>query len=292
MPVELEELYRIAEEAGYEVSEHQLERWRRRGLLPRPERKGLGRGRGTMSLYPDYTPVQLRLLLLLKERHRKLDKIGSRLWCAGFPVLRWVRPFLIKTFKLWDEKHGGAVDKLLSGDPDNFISRSTDIRLPRYLADRRRAVGNRRFPTAARAYVEILAGRFVGDWMTEEDDDFEILDAMASRSKGEPSDTKKEIMLAAGQALSRFFEPDQHIRAAQEVSDRELLRVRDEAFRFNLTLAQHVVGEPRRLPWQGFRLWFMVRLGCEEANQLWKRIKGSDDFEEYKKEFWSQFEDE
>ncbi|MYS07425.1 hypothetical protein GTW71_13500, partial [Streptomyces sp. SID6041] len=49
-----QELIRYARAQGYEVSASQLERWRRRGLVPQPARVYRGR-HGTASVYPDGT---------------------------------------------------------------------------------------------------------------------------------------------------------------------------------------------------------------------------------------------
>jgi hypothetical protein len=75
-----EELLAAAAKAGFEVSEAQLARWHRSGLLPRPQVRSLGRGKGTESLYPPGSSDRLvRVAELHVEEHR-LANAGWRLW--------------------------------------------------------------------------------------------------------------------------------------------------------------------------------------------------------------------
>jgi hypothetical protein len=53
MAISTAELVELARGRGAAVTPRQIERWRYEGLLPRAERKGLGRGRGTAWVYTD-----------------------------------------------------------------------------------------------------------------------------------------------------------------------------------------------------------------------------------------------
>ncbi|MCH8877949.1 MAG: hypothetical protein IIA89_14215 [Chloroflexi bacterium] len=93
-----DEIIGAARKEGYSVSKHQLHRWRQRGLIARPRRKGLGRGKGTRSLYPAKTVPQVieicRTLLL----DRRLDLAAIALFFKGYPVSpEYIRIILEKT---------------------------------------------------------------------------------------------------------------------------------------------------------------------------------------------------
>lgn len=55
-------------EQGVQVSVYQIERWRADGELPRPKRRGLGRGRGVVSQPPDEATVQMAVVLARSSR--------------------------------------------------------------------------------------------------------------------------------------------------------------------------------------------------------------------------------
>jgi hypothetical protein len=71
---------------GYVISAAQLARWHRAGLLPRPCQRPLGRGRGTQTIYPFGTSVQVVALCQIKEEEHRLDRVAFRLWWEGFAV--------------------------------------------------------------------------------------------------------------------------------------------------------------------------------------------------------------
>jgi len=79
------ELIELANTNGYEVSAAQLQRWRQRGLLPRPQQEHLGKGRGTRTVYPEGTGQQLLALcaIHLGEGVRRLEWVAWRLWWPG-----------------------------------------------------------------------------------------------------------------------------------------------------------------------------------------------------------------
>lgn len=64
----------------------QIERWRKAGLLPRPARRSLGRGRGMESTYPDGADKQLLAVCSLRAKRQSLSSLGWSLWLRGFPV--------------------------------------------------------------------------------------------------------------------------------------------------------------------------------------------------------------
>lgn len=73
-----------AQQQGYALSVHQLVRWHRAGLLPRPLQSPLKGARGTCSLYPPGTGEQVLLLCSLRERERRLAHLAWQVWLAGY----------------------------------------------------------------------------------------------------------------------------------------------------------------------------------------------------------------
>jgi hypothetical protein len=71
---------------GYTVTQAQLVRWHRTGLLPRPSQRPLGRGRGTVTAYPPGTAAQVVALCQIRDGERRLGRIAFRLWWDGFAV--------------------------------------------------------------------------------------------------------------------------------------------------------------------------------------------------------------
>ena len=80
------EVLALARQQGYPLSAHQLVRWHRAGLLPRPKLHPLKGARGTCSLYPPGTGEQLLLLCSLHERERRLAHLAWQVWLAGYRV--------------------------------------------------------------------------------------------------------------------------------------------------------------------------------------------------------------
>jgi hypothetical protein len=80
------EVLALARQHGYPISAHQLVRWHRAGLLPRPQQHPLTGTRGTCSLYPPGTGEQFLLLCSLRQRERRLAHLAWHLWLAGYRV--------------------------------------------------------------------------------------------------------------------------------------------------------------------------------------------------------------
>lgn len=72
--------------AGFEVTGDQLGRWHRAGLLPRPRQRSLGRGMGTVTVYPPGTAEQAMALCRIRTHHRSLRRAAFQLWWDGFAV--------------------------------------------------------------------------------------------------------------------------------------------------------------------------------------------------------------
>src|SRR5258708_37957549 len=87
---------------GFTVTKPELARWHRAGLLPRPERHSLGRGRGMVSVYPSGAAVQLHVLCLFHRSEKRLPYVAWRLWWAGYDVpIQYARQFLEEAAATW-----------------------------------------------------------------------------------------------------------------------------------------------------------------------------------------------
>lgn len=73
-------------EAGSIVTDAQIERWRRQGLLPRPRQTGLGHSRGSVVMVPPETAAQAMEIERLYRIRRKRDWVGWQLWMQGYEV--------------------------------------------------------------------------------------------------------------------------------------------------------------------------------------------------------------
>ena len=93
--IEREKLIAALKREGLDVTRHKLLRWVDAGLLPRPRREGLGRGKGSRSYYPQIAYLQARTLQRLLTDKRSLDEAGWGLWALGFPLTDWVRALLV-----------------------------------------------------------------------------------------------------------------------------------------------------------------------------------------------------
>lgn len=80
------EIITYARSEGVRVTRDQLKRWRRAGLFPSVERRGLGRGRGTASLYPPGAERWAVDLARALEGKRNLAEAAWSLWLKGYPL--------------------------------------------------------------------------------------------------------------------------------------------------------------------------------------------------------------
>lgn len=98
-----DEILRVANAAGYDLTGDQLERWHRAGVIPRPRQMGLGQGAGSRSVYPAGTARHVLAALVLRPGHRALPVLGWELWLEGWKVdLRLVRRYLLSVAALHD----------------------------------------------------------------------------------------------------------------------------------------------------------------------------------------------
>lgn len=132
---------------GVRLTSEQLKRWRKAGVFPSPSRHGLGRGKGTISIYPDGADRWAVELARELETRRSLSAAAWGLWLKGYPLTSQARkqidralPRLVASFDRWargefdlkgalvkrGRKHPviGVGARMLSGG----VSRETDLR--------------------------------------------------------------------------------------------------------------------------------------------------------------------
>src|SRR6266545_847905 len=167
-----EQLLAAATAAGLAVSQAQLSRWHRADLLPRPQVRSLGRGRGTVSLYPPGSGQRLVRVARLHQRQRRLMSVAWQLWWDdGGPVPVPARELLVQVAQRWEQYRTHLAELLAreqAGDPDaigelDAIYRQAETgRVGRHLGQVRRNIGREGFSTVARVLAEIGVGRFRG----------------------------------------------------------------------------------------------------------------------------------
>lgn len=160
-------LREIAAAHGPTVTPKQLLRWHTVGLLPRPRRRHLGRGRGTQTVYPAGTAAQLLALLKLHEGRRlRVERAGFALWYDGWPVdVVFARDALGKAAADWaalvarmrDEGNEGG----LSDEAWSIVGGLVREHAPALRAAYRRA-GQARAKTFRFVLLQLAAGTFGG----------------------------------------------------------------------------------------------------------------------------------
>ena len=137
--VEESELLAGAARAGEEVSAHQLKRWRRAGLIPRPRVVHTKGVRGSGTLYPAWAVEQLVAVARLHRTVRGLDELVVAVWWEGHWVhAEALRATLIEPLQQLSEEaraaRGGgqdpyeAADQLLVGmKADGAPSKATAL---------------------------------------------------------------------------------------------------------------------------------------------------------------------
>ena len=113
------------------VSEHQLERWRGKGLLPSVRQDPLDY-HGSVTYYPPgYCEQVLAVDALLKEK-RKFEYVGRELWFRGFPVdeKHW-RPHLLKDATKLD-RHLKFLKSLIARDENSNSDKTIFDRIARF----------------------------------------------------------------------------------------------------------------------------------------------------------------
>lgn len=227
-----DELKAAIREQGLSVTSHQLVRWHKRGLLPRPERTFFGRPGGTESRYPEIAIAQTHaILLLLQVFRRDLNSVGWYLWGFGFPVTAFVRRLLVTELEQWEKQLREGFEAFRKGDSANPIAALTTGRAPASWGTVRRRVGKKRIDTVAALLYQVLLGQF-GEHGTYDAKDYELviaaLDAQTSKWSSKPVSQRVRQIPEAFELLSKELSLGATRSAVEKLSEAELCRVRDE----------------------------------------------------------------
>ena len=217
---------------GFQVTRAQLHRWQQGGLLPKPEQRGLGRGRGTEVLYPAGSTRQLRALCELLRQKRSLDRACWALWWEGYPVSRdriWrlfekrvaraiaLRDAWIKTWKEYpaegEPNLEGVIDKWARGRLSDPV-----------LEEMRQRIGRTRFPTVINRALDAVLG-ISGEFL---EDDAEIV-AKAIGFSEDAEEAPARLTEAA-----KVLDPRRLQEALENASIEDLEVARDEIKRMLL----------------------------------------------------------
>ena len=84
--ISAQDLINAKEISEFSVTRAQLVRWQNRGAIPRPVLRHLGKGHGTVALYPLSVIEQTKALYARLKVKRSLDQAVLDLWLKGFTV--------------------------------------------------------------------------------------------------------------------------------------------------------------------------------------------------------------
>jgi hypothetical protein len=242
-----EDLLDLVEDRGYAVTEPQLARWHRAGLISRPKQRSLGRGHGTQTIYPLGTEEHLIRLceIHLGEGVKRLPHVGWQLWWEGYAVsFDLVRAFLRHIATTVDEQLKDLLDAETNTISDEkwkeLVEGSSTARLDKPVRGMRRRVGRDRMPTLMSIMLEVNTGLYeafqVGavEGLEEDDSDAQlVLRAVGLDRGGRDQQTSEGSSIGEGlevtlEKASKVLREHTLCEAADVATDQELLRSRDQ----------------------------------------------------------------
>jgi hypothetical protein len=156
------ELLAYARSQGRRVSDAQLKRWLSFGLIPSPERKGLGRGSGVEARYLPVAASQLVVVADILAKDRSQARALWRLWWTGHVVdERRIRALLDGSLA-HAETRGALMRAAQKTDTaSEQFEREVRARLKdKHLSRMRRRVGKADFPTVVRHLVQLTSDTY------------------------------------------------------------------------------------------------------------------------------------
>jgi hypothetical protein len=171
-PVPKAELLAAVRAAGFLVTDAQLARWHRAGLLERPRVRSLGRGLGTQTLYGPNSVARLIRIAEIHEHEHRLRDVAWRLWWEdGGAISAPAREYLEAVAENLDRQRKEVLslverdavgNEQAAGQMDELFRSMERDRLGWPLGEARRRVGVRRFPIVGRIMLELVSSRFDG----------------------------------------------------------------------------------------------------------------------------------
>lgn len=254
--------------AGLDVSERQLKRWRRRGLLPTPELKSQGRARGMVAYYPADVRQQLVDLCRHRSRFRSLQTVGWALWCQGYSVDRFGREVMEKCVEIPANIVTHALERFEAEDPDNPITRSESIRLPKQYAAIRRRVGRQRMSTVAWHGLSLLAGNVSREDPFEPDGQAIVVKGLSALSELDTNILAEEHWQGWAKLTSHVNLP-RILKLLREAPDEAYRECRSDCLK-GLDWANRELGLPKYepIPPIVFLVWFCLLNWSEESRKF------------------------
>jgi DNA-binding transcriptional MerR regulator len=275
--------------AGEEVTLPQLRRWHRAGLISVPKQRALGRGRGTVTVYPAGTSERVLDICRLRQQRCSLEDIRWLLWWEGHDVpAEQIREALeVEAASLRATAAALFTATGLAHDLLNLLDSRPEMTVPSKTFRRsRKRVGVKQFGGFLESLM-LAAGGFAEELL---DEDIALIDKGLGFDRartdvlpsGEPwltSDPRADLI-----AIGRLFNFKELDPGLHRVDDEELAKARDEvkafvalmismsavirqgfdrwAYGFGLfgTWAEELLGEPKgqqRL----FLMWLALRTG-------------------------------
>ena len=252
------------------VTEHQLVRWHKAGLLPRPSRKFLGRGKGTETYYPPGTERQaLRLCQALLD-DRSTENAAWALWLDGFPVTPLIRARLRDGFVSLVSESAAELDAFESdSNRSNAIDMADSERGGHATEKLRKDVGGDEFAFVVRALLEIVAGRAEAVFATRTVEREALLRAIKGYMVGvpNPSGITAEDFLDMMKAHAAELSPAAFIESLDQTSDSQLEELRNQLGAF-AAVSKLLHGSAVPLPYGLFAIAFVGRFGFSVTREL------------------------
>lgn len=277
------ELRVVLRQAGFRVSEVQLEQWHKKGLIQRPQlqSRGEGNGRGKESRYPLIALLEAVLVVHFRRQYRLrwLDHVGWFVWCYGFPGhTAQARVFLERLIRRDLRKAARGMGDFESEVPGNPIDRAEYAKVRGTMGALRRHLGREFMPSLVRFWAETDLGRT--DWIDgAEPAEFAqllgVADALGVKGAITP-DAAKQTLTAIGTAnwwkimrgLAKGLDAESVLSALRRIDDQRLEQLRDE---LQTLLAAWAGPFGQDLPLAEPH-WFLLYFSLRYASPFWSPV--------------------
>jgi hypothetical protein len=257
----------------------QLRRWVDTGLVPAPRRVGLGRGLGTVSLYPPITLFQVTALRAVLKKSRSLPDAGWTLWVFGFDVTPFVRALLAHEWReqLVQAKH--VARELKSSRRRDALIREAKAGRLGAASSMLRMVRPEAIPHIIQMLSELHTGELHEHAHRPEKYDL-LRDAALGLWPSGVAGTLEdeglppiEKVRAELERQSRELSPSKLLRALRNIDDAHLVSVRNEAQAILSAMARAVGREDDIISRATFRRYFAFRVVAKDSRAEGERVR-------------------